>query len=510
MAKARPVRAVFVTLCLLVPSGAATAQVTEPEAPSPPGTPQLSLDQAIDIARRNNPAYMVAQNQRINADWDVKNAWGTLIPQLSAQAGASWQGSGSQQFGSITSDQLGFGGQPSYFFSSYGLSLNYDVNGNTLLRPSQAKARRDATSADIRASDADLVLGVTQSYLNVLLEAERLRVAQEELERAEYNLRLAQGRREVGSATIIDVQQAEVAVGRAEVQILVTESARVTQRFELLRRLGVDLDQDYSLTSEGFDLFEPAFDAPYLYDRALDNNPALAALRANRNAADKDVSMARSTYLPSLNLFANMSGFTQEASSTGFLVAQGEAQARTQMQQCAALNELFTRLADPLPTQDCNAFAFTEQQRQAIEDSNDTWPFGFQTQPTRVGFTLSLPLFTGLRRQRDVEAAQVARSDLDYRIREQQLLVQAEIGAGLTNLVASYEAALIEQRNQSLADEQLRLAREQYQLGFTSFVELVEAETVKAQADRELIAAVFSYHDNLARLEAVVGTSLRP
>ena len=51
---------------------------------------------------------------------------------------------------------------------------------------------------------------------------------------------------------------------------------------------------------------------------------------------------------------------------------------------------------------------------------------------------------------------------------------------------------------------------QQYQLGFTSFVELVEAETVKAQADRELISAVFSYHDNLARLEAVVGTSLRP
>ena len=126
-----------------------------------------------------------------------------------------------------------------------------------------------------------------------------------------------------------------------------------------------------------------------------------------------------------------------------------------------------------------------------------------------VGLTVSLPIFQGLNRQRDVEAARVQREDFDYRIREQQLALQAEIGSGLARLRAAYQAALIEQRNQDLADEQLRLAREQYQLGFTSFVELVEAETVKAQADRELIAAVFAYHDTLARLEAVVGTSLR-
>jgi len=238
-------------------------------------------------------------------------------------------------------------------------------------------------------------------------------------------------------------------------------------------------------------------------------NPALAALQANRRASNYDVRMARSAYLPSLNLFASLAGFTQQASNTDFLVAQGQAGSENQMRQCAALNELFVRLADPLPTQDCNAFAFTDAQRTSIEDGNGGWPFGFTAQPARVGLTVQVPIFQGLGRQRNVEAASVQRSDMDYRIREQELTLQAEIGAGLARMTAAYQAALIEQRNQTLADEQLRLAREQYQLGFTSFVELVEAETVKAQADRELIAAVFGYHDNLARLEAVVGTSLR-
>ena len=484
-----------------------TNPATGQEAPPP----QLTLEDAVATARQNNPAFQVAQNQRGVRDWDVKSAYGSLIPTLSANAGVSWQqGGGAQQFaGGITSAQLGFVNQPSYYFSSYGLGLNYDLNGQTILQPGQAKASRDATVADIRTADANLVLGVTQAYLNVLLERERLRVAQEELERAEYNVRLSEGRRQVGSATIIDVQQAEVAVGRAEVAILEASSARVAQRFELLRRLGVNLNQDVELDSSPFELFEPDFEAEGLYGLALDMNPALAALQANRLASDYDVKIARSAYLPNLNVFASLAGFTQQAGSSDFLVAQGQASAQNQMQQCAALNELFVRLADPLPTQDCNAFAFTDAQRAAIEDSNGSWPFSFTSQPARVGLTIQVPIFQGLGRQRNVEAASVQRSDMDHRIREQELALQAEIGAGLARMTAAYQAALIEQRNQTLADEQLRLAREQYQLGFTSFVELVEAETVKAQADRELIAAVFGYHDNLARLEAVVGTTLR-
>ncbi len=489
-------------------AGLAILALASPAAGQEDEAVDLTLEEALVTARQYNPAFQVVRNGRAVADWDVKSAYGSLIPSLSANAGVSWQGGGEQVFGSITAAELGVVDPPSYYFSSYSLGLSYLLDGRTILQPGQATAWRTATEADIRTADAELVLGVTQAYLNVLNEQERLRVAREELERAEYNVRLARGRREVGSATIIDVQQAEVAVGRAEVAILVTTSDLEAQRFELLRRLGLDLDRRHDLTST-FDLFEPVFDGLDLYDLALDMNPTLGALRANRDASDYDVRIAKSAYLPRLNVQAGIGGFTREASNTGFLLAQGQAAAQNQMQNCAALNELFRRLADPLPTQDCNAFAFTDAQRDAIVSGNSQFPFNFTAQPAQVGLTVNLPIFQGLNRQRDVEAAQVQREDFDYRIREQQLALQAEIGSGLARLRAAYQAALIEQRNQQLADEQLRLAREQYQLGFTSFVELVEAETVKAQADRELIAAVFAYHDTLARLEAVVGTSLR-
>ena len=70
-----------------------------------------------------------------------------------------------------------------------------------------------------------MVFQVTQAYLEVLRQQEALAVARQELERAEGNLRLAQGQLEVGSGTPLDTRQAEVAVGRARVSVLVSENA---------------------------------------------------------------------------------------------------------------------------------------------------------------------------------------------------------------------------------------------------------------------------------------------
>ncbi len=82
----------------------------------------------------------------------------------------------------------------------------------------------------------------------------------------------------------LDVRQAEVAVGRAEVTVLQAETAHETARLRLLQVMGVDLDQDVRLTTE-FDLVEPRWTTDGLYDAALRRNPALAALQANRHAS---------------------------------------------------------------------------------------------------------------------------------------------------------------------------------------------------------------------------------
>jgi outer membrane protein len=468
----------------------------------------LTLERALEIARANNPAYLQSRNDQVQADWDVRQAYGQLLPSASANSAVTWQGAGEQQFGTLTLGDLGFGDLPSYYLSSYGINVGMSLSLASVLAPSQAKAIRGATGARVRAAEAALISQVTSGYLDVLRQQEALRLALQQAENAQLNLRLAQGRLEVGTATPIDVGQAEVQVGRAEVGVLQARNAVATARMRLLQQLGVAVDQETEL-STSFPLTEPTWALEQLESTALARNPSLDATRSSKRAADIGVLQARSPYLPTLSVSTGWSGFTREASNTNFQILQAQAQVASQVASCNATNDLYSRLARPLPPRDCTQYAFTDATRQAIIDANDQFPFNFQRSPFSVRFGLSIPIFQGFSRQRNLEAAKLQQDDLGQQVREQEMALRADLSVALSTVRTAYQSALLEERNRALAEQQLRLARERYQLGGITFVELVAAQTVMAQADRDHTAAVFAYHDAVTRLESLVGTSLR-
>lgn len=500
MRKSRRLWLGFPALLLLLAPLSVLAQGVVPQ--------ELSLSEAIRIARQASPLLQADLNNQDLAEWNVRSSYFSLVPSASASSALSWQGSGEERFGSITLSQLGVTDQPSYYFSSYNLGLSYTLNGQILLALPQAKADRVAQVAQGTAAESQMVFQVTQAYLEVLRQGEGSILAEQELERSRLNLRLAQGRQEVGTGTPMDVRQAEVAVGRARVNVLTSENGVRISKFRLLQQMGLDPQESFDLTTT-FTLAAPEWTEEALTNIALERNPQLLGLKAAIRTQQYSTRMAKSAYLPTLSFQAGMSGFTRQASNTDFLVAQAQSSSLGRIAQCESLNELYRRLADPLPTQDCSAFLFSEGQRQAIVNGNDNFPFGFTRNPPSASMVVSLPVFQGLRRQRDVEAARIAEEDSRFQLRDQELRLKADLASGLSTLETAYEAALIEDENQVWADEQLRLAQERYRLGAATFLELVEAETVKAQADRDRLAAIFAYHDALASLEALVGTSLR-
>lgn len=504
----RLVRPLALSLALL--HGSLAAQ----EAPSREGMPSsLTLEQAIEIARGSNPGLRQTRNDAGLADWDVREAYSRFFPMATASGGVQWQGAGEQQLGgSLTLGDLGFGNQPSYYLSNYRLGLTYSLDWATLKGPARAKSQRRVTQEQIGAAEANLGTQVTNAYVEVLRREEALRVARLQLENSEYNLRLAQAQLEVGAVTGIDVGQAEVQVGRSRVQVLQAENGVETAHLRLLQQLGQPIgelrDQPFQLTTQ-FGLTEPAWDIESLEAMALQSNPTLRTRRASRASADVGVSVAKSGYMPSLSLSTAWSGFTREASSTDFQVAQAQQQVASSIAQCIATNDLYARLANPLPPLDCSRFAFTDTQRQRIISQNDQFPFGFEQSPMTVSLQLSIPIFQGLGRERNLEAARLQREDMIEQVREQEIALEADIAIGLANARTAYQSALIEESNRALADQQLRLARERYQLGEITFVDLVAAQTVLAQAEADRIGAVFAYHDLVTSLEALVGTPLR-
>ncbi|MGH7505892.1 MAG: TolC family protein [Longimicrobiales bacterium] len=488
----------------------ALATCAAPALAQQPVQATLTLEEAVGLARRNNPDYLAQQNDAGVADWAVREAYGSLLPGASVSSSLAWQDAGTPRFGIFTGEDLGIGGSTSYYSSSYSVGLSYRLSGSTLLAPSREKAARRATTATIEAARFSLEANVTRQYLAVLRARDGVELARSELARAEENVRLAEARVEVGVGIPLEVKQAQVERGRAQVAILQSENMVRTERLRLGQTIGVPLELEVRLTTD-FAVTDVPWQAEDLIATALDANPQIRAARASERASVAGVTMARTAYLPSLSMSAGFTGFTRQAGNEDFLVQQARDQITGQRENCQFQNMLSDRLTSPLPGRpaDCSAFVLTPGQESQIRSGNDVFPFDFSREPLSVSLQLSLPVFQGFGRQRQVEEAKAVAADARYRVRSEELRVRTDVGAAYFDLVTARQTVALEIENQQLADDQLVQARERYRVGAAPFIELQEAETVKARADRAYLTAVYAFHEALAALETAVGRPLR-
>jgi len=497
-------------VCALPPSGAWAQERGGTEGPEPLA---LTLDEALSLAIRNNPTYLATRNDAVAADWRVREAYGGFLPQASVVGGVRYEDQGSALFGSFTAADIGVTETPSYYFSSYSASARWSLSPQTWFTLSERRANRRAVAANVEAVESTLQNGVKQAYVAVLRARDNVELRRQQLEGAEETLTLARTRASAGVAIPLDAKQAEVERGRARVALLTARSEYAASRLRLMQQIGLELDRDVELTTE-LEVFEPTWTREWLLETALSTHPALRSLASASRAQRAAARTAWSAYLPTLTAQAGLSGFTRQVGDDGYLITQGEEAYTRQRESCQEWNDLNARLADPFPADDCSVWELTPARRDSLESTvlanNRAFPFDFQQQPLTVSLAVSVPVFTGFSRQRQIAEADATADDTEHRLRAERLRLTADVGAALLRLEAAYEAVEIEETNRVLGAEQLEQARERYRVGLDSFVSLTEATTLKSQADQSYLAAVYTFHEALADLEAAVGRPLRP
>ncbi|HZI22535.1 MAG TPA: TolC family protein, partial [Gemmatimonadales bacterium] len=296
----------------------------------------LSLADAISLARQNNPVYRQAIHDRAPAAWGVRNAWSSLwLPSVTASGGISYAGPGEQNF--LTSS---FSQSVSTLSSSYSFLLDWTLNGQTLSQPGTRKAQLNAADADVNGAETNLVTGVKQQYLTVLQARDNAEVARQQLQHDEEFLKLAQARYDVGRASILDVRQAQVARGQAEVTLLRARTGVDVEKLRLFQSIGVSAPLPIATVqlTDTFPVQTPTWQVSDLLTMAEQQNPALRALRERERAAGWGVKAATSSYAPSVSLSAGWSGFTQKLSDVNPTIASIRASAQTDSLACAYEN----------------------------------------------------------------------------------------------------------------------------------------------------------------------------
>lgn len=468
----------------------------------------LTIEQAVALARRNNPDFLATRNTRRTAAAGTRAAYGALLPQLNASLSGQYQQGGRQFFSGVS-----LGSNTDVVQSQYDLGLTYRVNAGSFIAPRVQRANQAAVDADIAGAAENLANTVRQDYLTALASKAQLALQDSLVANAQLQLELAKAKAQVGSGTLLDVARAEVALGQQQVSRLQARNQHAVDRLRLFQQIGLPSlgvaqpDSVRLVSTAGITDTTPTL--PALLAMAAQQNPGIVALRSRAHVADLSVAKERTEYTPTLQLSTGIGGYTYSYRDPNFLVTQARAQTHNAQQSCIATQEVRQAVGLSNTLSQCQQLVFTPDMAAQIRQQNSAFPFSFTHAPRSVTASLSLPLFDGFGREQRMQEAEVQRENARYSVRARELALTADVTAAYLTLETARQTVALQQENAAKAKQELAFVQDQYAVGLATFVDLTTSRAAYAQAETDRINAVYNFHKAFAALESAVGRPLR-
>jgi outer membrane protein len=439
---------------------AASQMPTRVPLPAPPGirpfaTPQelvgreLGLDEAVNIGLENAPKIVARIGDYVAAQQRVNQALAPLLPQLTGTGSYGRQ----RQVSPLTNN---FAFTNDFGSASVTASqLLFDF-GRTWAAKDAAKSNAQATKEALEGQKLDIAQLVKTQYFTLLLSKRLVEVNLAALDRAEVNLRSAQGFFQVGTQPKSFVTRAEVDVANGRVNVIVAQNAVSLARVALNTAMGIAVNAPTEL-KDLLSYVDFPTNRDQLVSEALQNRPEYRGAKAQADAADATV---RQTYR---DFFPNLFG----SGTYGLVGING------------------------LP-------AINSRSANGFIDSNNDWT---------VGLTLSWSIFDGGGKIARYKEAKANLEAAQARVRDTELQVWQNVEQAYLNLGASAESIGAAQKAVESAEENYQLARGRFDAGVANIIELTDAQLALTQAQSTEAVALSNYRIAIANLERALGRS---
>ena len=435
----------ILALCLGLLLTAARAEAQETAPDSFP----LSLRDALNLGLQQNPDVLIAGYSRSAAGAGMWDAYGRFLPRVSLSGQVQRVDEGTfvlfgREFESPRSYNTGY---------SWDLTHSLLDSGRDVFRLRNARANVDQAIAGYDLQALTTATEIEGQYLEARRRQALVERGEVEVERRTRQFELAEGRYNVGAVTKSDVLLAEVELNRARLAVLQGTQQLEEARLGLRRLLGGALPEGpFELTSS-FQVFQPAYDVEDLVARSLRDHPALRESRAQQDADAAQLWIARSSYLPSLQL-----------------------------------------------------------QYSIQRTSADTFDFAWSdfAEQSYLLLGLNWQIFSGFERHNQTSQANAALQSARADEVERALQIEEDVRAAYSALLTAYQSHVVARQSVELAAEDLRLGEARYRTGTGSLIDLVDTRARSAQADVDLITATYDFYLALVRLELATGLNLFP
>lgn len=414
---------------------------------------QITLEQAVETAIRNNPVLKAADSQVEAADAGVLRSASGFLPKVTLSETWGKTDNPLMVFGTKLNQEIVTQSDfnPAAINNPEAIA-NYNTRlsviqpvfngGKEYIGRAQAKLAKEASIQDRERTRQETVYNVIKAYYGLLLAKAHKDVAAQSLETSSANLKLADARYRAGAVLQSDLLRAKVQY--AEVKEMLTRSQNSVRLAAagLNFAMGVPQGAEYEVAGT-LTVQKLPVDLNIVLADAAARRPDLAAMDLNRKNAEKSVTQARTDYLPSLNLMGQM---------------------------------------------DWNSENFA----------------GSDAKSWTVMAVLQWNLFDGLATQSKVKEAVATSSRI--KSLEEQTRSAAELQArqAYFNVTASLDRIEATTSSVQEAEEGLRIVQKRYESGMTTLVDVLGAENALIRARTNALQAL--YDNNLAQAELKLAT----
>jgi outer membrane protein TolC len=259
----------------------------------------LTLNDALALAEKNDPALLAASSDAISAREDIKQARAALYPSLSGRSEyLGTEGDGKLPQGRfVTNDGV-------HVYREWAV-LHQDLSPGVFSRVAirRADAGGAIAKAKLEIARRGLAATVTKNYYALLLAQRKYATAQQALDQSQHALKISQDLergREVAHSDVVKSQLLE------NTQQQVLQESRLgmeNARLDLAVLLFHDFNENFAIVDD-LDAAPTLPPLPDVETMAGHQNPTLGAAMEALHSARLDVTLARQALLPTLTVDA--------------------------------------------------------------------------------------------------------------------------------------------------------------------------------------------------------------
>jgi outer membrane protein len=424
---------------------AATGNAQQPQ--------KWTLEDCVNYAWTHNISVKQSELDVQSAQIEKSAGFGAFLPSANANASHSWNVGLNQN---ITTNLLE---NQTTQFTSLGANVGVDIYKGLQNQHRFRKSKLAIIAAQYQLAKMkdDIGLNVANAFLQILFNKESLKVQKDQLSISEKQMQRTQEFVDAGVLPRGDVLDSKATVAADKQKVVVAENALLISKLSLAQLLQLDNFQEFDIVDADYQAVqsEVMFQTPAaIISKAKENRVELKLAKTNMDVANKDISIARSAYQPTIQGFY---GFNSRISYADIPLFD------------ATGNLIGTR--GPLP--------FSQQ-----FDNNKGHQFGLQ---------LNVPIFNGFSAKYNVMRAKVAFERTKIAYAQSELDLERTIYSAFTDAQGAYkayESALTARDARSTA---LAYAKERFDVGLMNTFEYNQAQTLFVNAQSEVLRTKYDY-----------------